>query len=75
MFNILSQCKAQTSDNLPSLPKLDQPKTSTPARPSAPQVGADGRPVIQKEEATVANLQAEIRELRMALELLQRRHE
>lgn len=76
MLNILSQCKAQTSENLPPFPaKLDQPKTTTPARPPVPQVVVDGRPVIHKEEPTMANLQAEIKELKMILDLLQRRHE
>lgn len=76
MFNILSQCKAQTSENpLPFPAKPDQPKTTPPTRPHAPHVDVDGRPVIQKEEPTLTNLQAEIKELRMALELLQKRHE
>lgn len=76
MFNILSQCKVQTSDNLLPFPtKLDQTKTPPPARPPAPQVDVDGRSVIQNEEPTMANLQAEIKELRRALDLLQRRQE
>lgn len=76
MFNIHSQWKAQTSENLLPFPaKPDQPKTTSPTRPPAPLVDVNGRPVIQKEEPTLANLQAEIKELRMALELLQRQHE
>lgn len=69
-------CDAQTSENrLPSPAKPDQPKTPPPARPPVPQVVVDGGPVIQKEEISLENLQAEIKELRMALELLQRQHE
>eukprot|EP00066_Takifugu_rubripes_P014110 XP_011603376.1 PREDICTED: SH3 domain-containing protein 21 [Takifugu rubripes] len=66
----------KTSENLlPSPAKPDQPKTPPPSRPPAPKVVVDGRPVIQKEEISLENLQAEIKELRMALELLQRQHE
>lgn len=66
----------QTSENLlPSPAKPDQPKTPPPSRPPAPKVVVDGSPVIQKEEISLENLQAEIKELRMALELLQRQHE
>lgn len=69
-------CDAQTSENLlPPPAKPDQPKTPPPSRPPAPKVVVDGRPVIQKEEISLENLQAEIKELRMALELLQRQHE
>lgn len=69
-------CDAQTSENLlPSPAKPDLPKTPPPSRPPAPKVVVDGRPVIQKEEISLENLQAEIKELRMALELLQRQHE
>ncbi|XP_056900706.1 SH3 domain-containing protein 21 [Takifugu flavidus] len=66
----------KTSENLlPSPAKPDQPKTPPPSRPPVPKVVVDGRPVIQKEEISLENLQAEIKELRMALELLQRQHE
>ncbi|KAM7421272.1 hypothetical protein PAMA_015428 [Pampus argenteus] len=68
---------AQGSDNLkPSPAKPDlQPKTPPPLRPAAPKVAVDGKTVTQKEEPTVISLQAEVKELRMALELLQTRHE
>lgn len=66
---------AQTSENLLPPAKPEQPKTPPPSRPPAPKVVVDGRPVIQKEEISLENLQAEIKELRMALELLQRQHE
>lgn len=66
---------AKTSENVPPFPaKPDQSKTPPPARPPVPQVVVDGRPVSQKEEPTMASLQAEIKELRMALDLLQTRH-
>lgn len=69
-------CDAQTSENLlPAPAKPDLPKTPPPSRPPAPKVVVDGRPVLQKEEVSLENLQAEIKELRMALELLQRQHE
>lgn len=69
-------CAAQTSENLvPSPVKPHQPKTPPPVRPPAPKVVVDGRPVTEKEEATLETLQAEMKELRMALDLLKRRHE
>lgn len=52
-----------------------QPRTPPPVRPAPPKVVVDGRTVAHKEEPTVQSLQAEIKELRMALELLQTRHE
>uniref|UniRef100_H3D3R9 Osteoclast-stimulating factor 1 n=1 Tax=Tetraodon nigroviridis TaxID=99883 RepID=H3D3R9_TETNG len=68
--------KAQASENLlPFSAKPEQPKMPPPVLPPVPQVVVDGGPGIQKEEPTMANLQAEIKELRMSLELLQRRHE
>uniref|UniRef100_H3D3S0 Osteoclast-stimulating factor 1 n=1 Tax=Tetraodon nigroviridis TaxID=99883 RepID=H3D3S0_TETNG len=71
-----SSRKAQASENLlPFSAKPEQPKMPPPVLPPVPQVVVDGGPGIQKEEPTMANLQAEIKELRMSLELLQRRHE
>ncbi|XP_040900549.1 SH3 domain-containing protein 21 isoform X2 [Toxotes jaculatrix] len=61
---------------LPSPAKPEpQPKTPPPVRTAPPKVGVDGRTVTHKEEPTVESLQAEIKELRMALELLQARHD
>ncbi|XP_028281673.1 SH3 domain-containing protein 21 isoform X2 [Parambassis ranga] len=78
--------KVQT-DKLPILPKGTEsllpspakpehpPKTPPPLRPTPPKVFADSKPKTHKEEPTMESLQAEIKELRMALELLQTRHE
>lgn len=67
-------CDAQTSESLaPSPAKPHKPKT--PVRPPAPQVVVDGRPVTEKEEVTLETLQAEMKELRMALDLLKRQQE
>ncbi|XP_029308274.1 SH3 domain-containing protein 21 isoform X2 [Cottoperca gobio] len=69
---------AQGTENLlPSPAKPDhRPKTPPPPlRPAPPRVAVDGRTVTQKEEPTAVGLQAEIRELRMSLELLQTRHD
>ncbi|XP_018555424.1 SH3 domain-containing protein 21 [Lates calcarifer] len=52
-----------------------RPKTPPPVRPAPPKVVVDGKTVTHKDEPTVESLQAEIKELRMALELLQTRHE
>ncbi|XP_035527779.1 SH3 domain-containing protein 21 isoform X2 [Morone saxatilis] len=65
-----------TENLLPSPAKPDHPpKTPPPVRPAPPKVVVDGRTVTHKEEPTVESLQVEIKELRMALELLQTRHE
>ncbi|XP_051263102.1 SH3 domain-containing protein 21 isoform X1 [Dicentrarchus labrax] len=65
-----------TENLLPSPAKPDhRPKTPPPVRPAPPKVVVDGRTVTHKEEPTVESLQVEIKELRMALELLQTRHE
>ncbi|XP_078108545.1 SH3 domain-containing protein 21 isoform X2 [Sander vitreus] len=53
----------------------NQPKTPPPVRPAPPKVVVDGRTVTQKEQTTVESLQAEIKELKMALDLLQARHD
>ncbi|XP_068592082.1 SH3 domain-containing protein 21 isoform X2 [Cebidichthys violaceus] len=65
------------TENLLPLPaKPDhRPKTPPPVRPAPPRVVAGAKAVTHKEEATVESLQAEIKELRMALELLQTRHD
>ncbi|KAM6995007.1 SH3 domain-containing protein 21 isoform 1-T1 [Tautogolabrus adspersus] len=65
---------ASTENLLPSPAKPDpRPKTPPPTRPAPPKVVVDGKPVTHKDESTVETLQAEIKELRMALELLQTR--
>ncbi|XP_010729937.3 SH3 domain-containing protein 21 isoform X1 [Larimichthys crocea] len=65
-----------TENLLPSPAKPDQrPKTPPPVRPAPPKVVVDGKTVTHKEEPTMESVQAEIKELRMALELLQTRHE
>uniref|UniRef100_A0A3B4WTC1 SH3 domain containing 21 n=1 Tax=Seriola lalandi dorsalis TaxID=1841481 RepID=A0A3B4WTC1_SERLL len=65
-----------TENLLPSPAKPEhRPKTPPPVRPMPPKVAVDGRPVTTKEELTVESLQAEIKELRMTLDLLQTRHE
>ncbi|XP_031145648.2 SH3 domain-containing protein 21 isoform X1 [Sander lucioperca] len=53
----------------------NQPKTPPPVRPAPPKVVVDDRTVTQKEQPTVESLQAEIKELKMALDLLQARHD
>ncbi|XP_030248776.1 SH3 domain-containing protein 21 isoform X3 [Sparus aurata] len=67
----------QSTENLlPTPAKPDhRPRTPPPVRPTPPKVVVDGRTVTHKEEPTMESLQAEIKELRMALELLQTRHE
>lgn len=65
-----------TENLLPSPAKPELlPKTPPPTRPAPPKVMVDGKTMKPKEEPTVGSLQAEIKELRMALELLQTRHE
>lgn len=64
-----------TENLLPSPAKPDQPKTPPPVRLPAPKIVVDGRTVTSKDEPNMESLQAEITELRMALELLQTRHE
>ncbi|XP_058504651.1 SH3 domain-containing protein 21 isoform X2 [Solea solea] len=72
---ILPGLKKGTENLLPSPPKPEpQPKTPPPARPLPPKVVVEGRAVGPKEKPTLESLQAEIKELRMALELLQTRH-
>ncbi|XP_008290140.1 SH3 domain-containing protein 21 isoform X2 [Stegastes partitus] len=68
---------AQGTDNLLSSPAKPEhpPKTPPPVRPAPPKVVVDSNAVTNKEEPTVKSLQAEIKELRMALELLQTRQE
>ncbi|XP_041798350.1 SH3 domain-containing protein 21 isoform X2 [Chelmon rostratus] len=65
-----------TENLLPSPAVPDhRPKTPPPVRPAPPKVAVDGRTVTHKEGPTVESLQAELKELRMAVELLQTRHE
>uniref|UniRef100_A0A3Q4GSJ4 Osteoclast-stimulating factor 1 n=1 Tax=Neolamprologus brichardi TaxID=32507 RepID=A0A3Q4GSJ4_NEOBR len=68
---------AQTTENLlPTPPKPDlRPKTPPPVRPAPPKVLVDNKTVTFKDEPTVECLQAEIKELRMTLELLEKRQE
>ncbi|XP_037641578.1 SH3 domain-containing protein 21 isoform X4 [Sebastes umbrosus] len=68
---------AQGTENLlpsPARPDL-RPKTPPPVRPTPPKVLVDGRTATHKEVTTLESLQAEIKELRMALDLLQTRHD
>ncbi|XP_028327419.1 SH3 domain-containing protein 21 [Gouania willdenowi] len=51
------------------------PKSSPPTRPTPPKITVEGEPVTNKDGLTVESLQAEIKELQMALELFQTRHE
>ncbi|XP_061530052.1 SH3 domain-containing protein 21 isoform X1 [Phycodurus eques] len=56
--------------------KLDyRPKTPTPARPAPPRVQVEVRNVAQKDKVTLESLQADIKDLQMALQLLQTGHE
>ncbi|KAK5861937.1 hypothetical protein PBY51_017373 [Eleginops maclovinus] len=50
-------------------------KTPPPLRPAPPQKVLEGITATHKEEPTMLALQAEIKELRMSLELLQTRHD
>ncbi|XP_029958574.1 SH3 domain-containing protein 21 isoform X2 [Salarias fasciatus] len=50
-------------------------KTPPPPRPELPKAVAESKTVTHKDEATVESLQAELRELKMALDLFQTRHE
>lgn len=56
---------------------MDLPsKTPPPLRPAPPRVPpAEVRNVAQKDEVTLGGLRAEVKDLRVALELLQARHE
>ncbi|XP_068426223.1 SH3 domain-containing protein 21 isoform X2 [Clinocottus analis] len=59
-----------------SLAKPDhRTKTSPPVRPAPSKVLVEAKAVTRTEEVSVEGLQAEIKELRMALELLQTRHD
>lgn len=60
--------------SLPPRPDLS-PKVPPPVRPTPPKANVKTVTENNKEEPTVGSLQTEIRELRMALELLQTRHE
>nr|XP_061814592.1 CD2-associated protein-like [Nerophis lumbriciformis] len=50
------------------------PKSPAPVRPSPPRVVTDSRKVAHKQEGTLEILQADIKDLRKALELLQAQH-
>ncbi|KAM4579579.1 SH3 domain-containing protein 21 isoform 2-T2 [Odontesthes bonariensis] len=73
----LSGFQKRTENLLPSPAKSElPPKTPPPVRPAPPKVVVGSKTVNHKEEeTTVESLQAEIKELRMTLELLQTRHE
>lgn len=58
---------------VPKQTKPDRPKTPPAFRPPAPKVTVDGEALAPKEEVTMEQLHAEIKELRMAMELLQAR--
>ncbi|XP_068613773.1 SH3 domain-containing kinase-binding protein 1-like, partial [Brachionichthys hirsutus] len=64
-----------TENLVPPIAKPDRPKTPPPIRPAPPKVIVDGRTVSHTEEPTMESLQAEMKELKMALELLQTQHE
>uniref|UniRef100_UPI003AAEE261 SH3 domain-containing protein 21 isoform X3 n=1 Tax=Centroberyx gerrardi TaxID=166262 RepID=UPI003AAEE261 len=68
---------AAGAENLtPSPSKPDHlPKTPPPSQPAPPKVVVDSRAVTHKQEPSLDSLQAEIKEMRMALELLQAQHE
>ncbi|CAJ1062722.1 SH3 domain-containing protein 21 isoform X1 [Xyrichtys novacula] len=71
-----SGLRKSTENLLPSPAKPDpRPKTPPPTRPVPPKVAVDGKTVTLKDEPTMESLQAEIKELRVALELLQTRQE
>lgn len=66
----------QAVDHLvPMTVKPARPKTPPAVRPPAPKVMVDGEVLVHREEVTMELLHAEIKELRMAMELLQTRHE
>ncbi|XP_061573248.1 SH3 domain-containing protein 21 [Cololabis saira] len=76
--------KKPQTDKLSGLQKDKEMVLQAPAKPEhpartppplRPKVSVGNRTVNSKQEATVEGLQAEIRELRMALELLQTRHD
>ncbi|XP_049585957.1 SH3 domain-containing protein 21 isoform X3 [Syngnathus scovelli] len=79
--------KKVPSDKLPGLQKGSEhlkpppakvdfrPKSPPPLRPAAPRLPAEVQSVAQKDEVTLASLWTEVKDLRMALELLQTRHE
>uniref|UniRef100_A0AAQ5YWF8 SH3 domain-containing protein n=1 Tax=Amphiprion ocellaris TaxID=80972 RepID=A0AAQ5YWF8_AMPOC len=72
----LSDLQKGTGNLLPSPPKPEHPpRTPPPTRPAPPKVLVDSKTVTIQEEPTVKSLQAEIKELKMALELFQTRHE
>ncbi|XP_047454190.1 SH3 domain-containing protein 21 [Mugil cephalus] len=64
-----------TENLLPTAAKPELLSKTPPSRPAPPKVVVDGKTVTHKEAPTVESLQAEIKELSMALELLQTRHE
>ncbi|XP_034029968.1 SH3 domain-containing protein 21 isoform X2 [Thalassophryne amazonica] len=65
-----------TENPTPSPEKHEHtPKTPPPVQPAPLKTVVGGKPVVHKEEPSLESLQAEIKELRMALELLQTRHE
>lgn len=71
--NKLPDVKKPTDNVLVSPAKPDHgPKTPPPSRPAPPKVLVDGRTTLGRP--TVDSLQAEVMELRMALELLQTQH-
>lgn len=69
------------AEKLPSIPKVTENlmpaagKTPPPNRPAPPKIFFEHKNSNHKEDATVQSLQAEIKELKTALELLQTRHE
>ncbi|XP_056300523.1 SH3 domain-containing protein 21 isoform X2 [Pseudoliparis swirei] len=65
------ESSSNKTEKSPGLPKSDH---RSPVRPAPPKA-ADDKAVTRKEDATVESLQAEIKQLRMALELLETRQD
>ncbi|XP_056142161.1 SH3 domain-containing protein 21 isoform X2 [Lampris incognitus] len=82
-----SSPKNSQGEKMPDLPKIAEnltpspakpnplPNTSAPSRPPPPKVVVDATAGMRAEEPSLDGLQAEIRELRMSLQLLQTQHE
>ncbi|XP_020796055.1 SH3 domain-containing protein 21 isoform X2 [Boleophthalmus pectinirostris] len=67
-----SDLKKPTENALASPAKPEQPsRTPLPVRPTPPKVLLDGKVLPGRDKPTVESLQAELQELRLALELLQ----
>lgn len=58
----------------PAKPEQPPKTPPLPTRPAPPKVLVDGRATLGRDKPTVDSLQAEVQELRMALQLLQTQH-